>query len=109
MERPHKIPLSLSESEYARLKQLQTSFQKSSKNHVSMSDILRRSLFSLPFQISLFSALFFSSSSGHFPAGLSALAVNRPEVPSTGYSITRTESHLWDYCQKSHLQNGGQL
>lgn len=109
MERPHKIPLSLSDSEYSRLKQLQTSFQKTSKKHVSMSDILRRALFSMPFQVSLFSALSFSPVSGHLLTGSDAPAADRSEVVSTGYSITRTESHFWDYCQISTLLIGGEI
>lgn len=50
MVRPHKIPLSLSNDEFNRLKKLQTAFQSTTSRKVSMSDVLRRGLFEIPYQ-----------------------------------------------------------
>lgn len=50
MKREHKILLQLSDEEFERLKKIQTSFQTSTVRKVSMSDVLRRALYSLPYQ-----------------------------------------------------------
>ena len=51
--RSRKILLSLSPSEEKRLRELIDSYQLTSSRRVTMSDIIRRSLFALPLQPSL--------------------------------------------------------
>lgn len=55
MPRPHKILLLLSDQELERLLKVRAAFQVSSVRKVSKSDVLRKALFSLPFQGVLFS------------------------------------------------------
>jgi len=53
MNRPRKILLSLSPVEEKRLQELVNSYQLTTSRRVTMSDVIRRSLFALPVQPSL--------------------------------------------------------
>lgn len=54
MNRPHRILLFLSDSEFERLLDVKKTFQFTSKRKISKSDVLRRALFSLPVQCEMF-------------------------------------------------------